>query len=418
MLPDGSSAQDVALWRARKAAEKEVAAAELAVKRGEAGAARRLKEAEQKLEDVLEQELDQALEEGEDMDEDSEEEEEEEEEEAVAGGKGKGAKQNRGAGKQGLKGKGGGETRDEGNPPSFCRVSAAGMAAAALAKKFPDFPGAQAALECEMEAGSMLYLPAGWFHEVTSYSGNGSGDTAAAAGASTRSRKAAGAAKAQDAGPDGGHMALNYWFHPPDNLDPSNQGFRKPYLSGYWSSLWRERTGEAAGEEEEEEAGEQGAAVLDDKHRPFEGVHVDEPEGGTGHTLKIEELVQQIDRDLKEGSMRRAGVGGKRAREADVDEDEEEEDEEEEDQEKAGPIVLKGRERGPGGVSIVGMEGMNEAQRKEVHDQIKAMLMQGLLAQAQRGLEGPKQRLREFRPPLGGRRHHAVMFVPRPPRKE
>ena len=48
----------------------------------------------------------------------------------------------------------------------------------------------------------MLYVPAGWFHEVTSFSG--------AAGSCT-------------------HLALNFWCHPPDNLDPSPAGFAAPY---------------------------------------------------------------------------------------------------------------------------------------------------------------------------------------------
>merc|ERR1712000_797082 len=41
-------------------------------------------------------------------------------------------------------------------------------------------------IECEVRAGDMLFLPAGWFHNVTSFSDN-------------------------DAGL---HMAFNYWFHP------------------------------------------------------------------------------------------------------------------------------------------------------------------------------------------------------------
>ena len=40
---------------------------------------------------------------------------------------------------------------------------------------------------CVLEAGEMLYMPAGWFHEVSSV---------------------------------GQHCALNYWFHPP-RLYPS-----------------------------------------------------------------------------------------------------------------------------------------------------------------------------------------------------
>ena len=63
------------------------------------------------------------------------------------------------------------------------------------------------AMKVDGLAGDMLYLPAGWFHEVTSYSSSSSHDPS-------------------------WHMALNYWFHPPDNLVPS--GFSKPYLTDYW----------------------------------------------------------------------------------------------------------------------------------------------------------------------------------------
>ena len=48
----------------------------------------------------------------------------------------------------------------------------------------------------------MLYLPCGWFHEVTSY---------------------------------GEHAALNYWLHPPDGAE-----FERPYsAAAYWEAEWR-----------------------------------------------------------------------------------------------------------------------------------------------------------------------------------
>lgn len=60
-----------------------------------------------------------------------------------------------------------------------------------------------------MFPGQMLYIPAGWFHEV-------------------RSR---GSYQRLDAsGNGGGHLALNYWFHPPDG-----ERHDKPYLSDFWS---------------------------------------------------------------------------------------------------------------------------------------------------------------------------------------
>jgi Cupin-like domain len=65
--------------------------------------------------------------------------------------------------------------------------------------------GKEGAAIAELVEGEMLYMPAGWFHEVTSQN------------------------RSQRGGDDGGHLALNYWFHPPDNLDPSAEGFAKPY---------------------------------------------------------------------------------------------------------------------------------------------------------------------------------------------
>jgi len=59
----------------------------------------------------------------------------------------------------------------------------------------------------ELRAGQMLYLPAGWFHEVRSEGGGAEG-----------------------------HCAFNYWFHPPDG-----QSFERPYGSDFWTRDWLER---------------------------------------------------------------------------------------------------------------------------------------------------------------------------------
>ena len=71
-----------------------------------------------------------------------------------------------------------------------------------LKHKYPLMLLANAAF-CDIEAGSILYLPASWFHEVTSY---------------------------------GESLALNYWFHPPDGHD-----FTSPYSSDFWPNDYRER---------------------------------------------------------------------------------------------------------------------------------------------------------------------------------
>ena len=53
----------------------------------------------------------------------------------------------------------------------------------------------------------MLYLPAGWFHEVTSYGQQ--------------------------------HVALSYWMHPPDNLKPGPDGFQNPYTGVFWPETYK-----------------------------------------------------------------------------------------------------------------------------------------------------------------------------------
>ena len=35
-------------------------------------------------------------------------------------------------------------------------------------------------------------------------------------------------------------MAFNYWFWPPDNLDPAT-AFAKPYSDQFWPDAWAER---------------------------------------------------------------------------------------------------------------------------------------------------------------------------------
>ena len=62
-------------------------------------------------------------------------------------------------------------------------------------------------MQVTIKAGEMLYIPTGWFHEVRSTGG----------------------------GIDG-HLALNYWFHPPDGLT-----FEKPYTTDFWVNDWNRR---------------------------------------------------------------------------------------------------------------------------------------------------------------------------------
>eukprot|EP00984_Skeletonema_dohrnii_P034805 scaffold33699_cov167-Skeletonema_dohrnii-CCMP3373.AAC.3 len=76
-----------------------------------------------------------------------------------------------------------------------------------LKESFPDFLNATAAY-CTVQEGDILYLPASWFHEVTSYGGQN------------------------------GHLAMNYWFHPPDG-----DSFEHPYSTDFWPNDYKDRFG-------------------------------------------------------------------------------------------------------------------------------------------------------------------------------
>jgi len=85
-------------------------------------------------------------------------------------------------------------------PPNFSRLGALELDADG---KLPRALDGAHLLECDIQAGSMLYLPAGWFHEVRSAGGL--------------------------------HCALNYWFHPPDSTE-----YERPYrAAAFWRREWR-----------------------------------------------------------------------------------------------------------------------------------------------------------------------------------
>ena len=97
------------------------------------------------------------------------------------------------------------------NPPSFSMVDLS-MSKDSILEKFPGFPY-DSCIECTVSAGETLYLPAGWFHEVTSLNGG------------------------EEHGP--GHLAINYWLYPPDNLVAGNGGFSQPYTRAFWNDMWK-----------------------------------------------------------------------------------------------------------------------------------------------------------------------------------
>jgi len=181
---------------ARLAAEAELAAAERAVRSGEAGAEARLERAEEALDEALAEALGGGR--GElapdpttaDDDEEEEEEngEEEEEEElfdsdlddyAAAEGDGDGD--------------GDGDEVEEASrlPPNFSLADPAEEAAKG------------GCVEVTLHAGESLYLPAGWFHEVRSFSDDGASAT---------------------------HLAVSMWFHAPGE-QPT---FEAPYPDAFW----------------------------------------------------------------------------------------------------------------------------------------------------------------------------------------
>lgn len=205
---DGSEGREVRSYLRRVELEESVAAAERAVRKGEKGAAARLAEAEAQHDAFMEQAL-----------------------EAAAGAEDNGfdlrddfddADDAQDA--NGLRA----DSEDK-VPDHFSRVNLY-AAPEKIAQEFPAFPGVKSAAVAEVSAGEMLYLPAGWFHEVQS---KGS---------------------AKDAPT---HLAFNYWFHPPDNLTAGPDGFRKPYKTPFWSTIQRRRlASEARGAEASDDEAE------------------------------------------------------------------------------------------------------------------------------------------------------------------
>lgn len=101
---------------------------------------------------------------------------------------------------------------------SFSRINFNNKDRSDIVKEFPTFEKCN---ECivNVEAGQMLYLPCGWFHEVTSFSeGTNNSSTTG------------------DDAMKNCHMAVNYWFHPPDRL--SNEA--RPYSSDFWEKYLNE----------------------------------------------------------------------------------------------------------------------------------------------------------------------------------
>lgn len=100
-------------------------------------------------------------------------------------------------------------------PDNFSRI---GSSKTKDLKPWPLFRSTQGT-DCEVKAGQMLFLPAGWFHDVTSMSGETDDSQSVP---TTRF-----------------HMAFNYWFHPP--APAGGESFSKPYDSDFWKTEWDSR---------------------------------------------------------------------------------------------------------------------------------------------------------------------------------
>lgn len=204
-----------------KEAELELAQAELAVEKGEPGAESRLEEAEERLQKAMFSVLqaDNSEDEGDEYEDGAfhfEESEAEGDDESEVGELDELAldpKEQEEEDKKTVK-------RDAGQteityPVSFSQVDTFRLRDGEQAQKelhaeFPKFNQAKAAF-CDLEVGDMLFLPASWFHEVESF-GSARGN---------------------------GHLALNYWYQPPDKLAPEH--FASPYSSPFWERDWEQR---------------------------------------------------------------------------------------------------------------------------------------------------------------------------------
>ncbi|KAI0092375.1 cupin-like domain-containing protein [Irpex rosettiformis] len=113
------------------------------------------------------------------------------------------------------------EETESSEPPSFSRIPTAlvhqhlGLPTTAVvppgaSNDFPNLQKTSAPYVVELNAGEMLYLPAAWWHEVTSYS------------------------SADDPQPI--HMAFNYWLYPPTNLDDFDDPYEDTLIWDYFRS--------------------------------------------------------------------------------------------------------------------------------------------------------------------------------------
>jgi len=149
------------------------------------------------------------------------------------------------------------------HPPSFCSIEAREVEQlfqhGNLGSRGQEFPGLHLATPfcTEVRTGEMLYLPCGWFHEVTSFGENaeteqkekclteesgvleargGDGEDKGVRGGKKESRGVEEAQSGRSHRLSSVHLALNYWMYP-----PGTQKYESPYEDGYWRDIGKER---------------------------------------------------------------------------------------------------------------------------------------------------------------------------------
>ncbi|GLE03034.1 hypothetical protein PINS_up011913 [Pythium insidiosum] len=205
----------------KEEAERELALAEAAVANGDEGAEKRLEAAEERLDKAMLKVLRAARDDAEDEEEPEDgefgpfhfdEEDEDDDDDGQEEAEGNGCDMNDSDSDIDEDGYTAKKSVDKTvkDPVNFSRVDTSMLSdpeqRERLREQFPGFFHAKAAF-CDIHVGEMLFLPASWFHEVESF---GSAD---------------------------GHLALNYWYHPPDQLDR----FENPYSSPFWPRDWEAR---------------------------------------------------------------------------------------------------------------------------------------------------------------------------------
>jgi hypothetical protein len=98
---------------------------------------------------------------------------------------------------------------------------------------YEDYPAVRQyePLIVRVQAGEMLYLPASWWHCVWSYTTASSADEDAAVPDDD-----------DDEPVHPFHLATNYWYHPPDQLD----SFTQPYKDDFWAKQQQQQQQDAS----------------------------------------------------------------------------------------------------------------------------------------------------------------------------